>query len=133
MLMTTTEMTTYSIADLAKEFGVTTRTIRFYEDKGLITPERDGQRRIYTARDRVRLRLIMRGKRLGFALSEVQEILDLYDSDRSEVTQLEVFVDRIEGRREALRQQMQDIEAILNELNSLESQCQELLRKKKKS
>ncbi|NVK17896.1 MAG: MerR family DNA-binding transcriptional regulator [Methylocystaceae bacterium] len=121
---------TFSITDLSKEFDITTRTIRFYEDKGLITPKREGQRRIYSQRDRVRLRLIMRGKRLGFALSEIQELIDLYDTDRSEVTQLQVFLDRIQERRLALSQQQQDINAMLGELETLEEQCSSLLQKK---
>jgi DNA-binding transcriptional MerR regulator len=122
---------TFSITDLSKEFDITTRTIRFYEDKGLITPAREGQRRIYSQRDRVRLRLIMRGKRLGFALSEIQELIDLYDTDRSEVTQLQVFLDRIQERCQALSQQQQDITAMLEELETLEEQCSSLLKQKK--
>lgn len=122
---------TYSITELSKEFDITTRTIRFYEDKGLISPAREGQRRIYSSRDRVRLRLIMRGKRLGFALSEIQELIDLYDTDRSEVTQLQVFLDRIQERRETLSQQQQDINAILDELDTLHDQCANLLETKK--
>ena len=77
----------YGIAELAREFDITTRTVRFYEDKGLLSPERDGQRRIYGPRDRVRLKLIMRGKRLGLSLEEIGELMDLYDADPSEVTQ----------------------------------------------
>jgi DNA-binding transcriptional MerR regulator len=128
--MTEKRQTTYSITDLSKEFDITTRTIRFYEDKGLITPAREGQRRIYSPRDRVRLRLIMRGKRLGFALSEIQELIDLYDTDRSEVTQLQVFLKRIQSRRDALSQQQQDITAMLSELETLEEQCSGLLEEK---
>jgi DNA-binding transcriptional MerR regulator len=123
--------TTYSITDLSKEFDITTRTIRFYEDKGLISPQREGQRRIYSPRDRVRLRLIMRGKRLGFALSEIQEMIDLYDTDRSEVTQLQVLLDHIKERRTALMQQQQDINAMLEELDTLEDQCSAILQEKK--
>lgn len=130
-LMSTQKKNTFSITDLSKEFDITTRTIRFYEDKGLISPAREGQRRIYSQRDRVRLRLIMRGKRLGFALSEIQELIDLYDTDRSEVTQLQVFLDRIQERRLALSQQQQDINAMLGELETLEEQCASLLQKKK--
>lgn len=127
--MSEQKKTTFSITDLSKEFDITTRTIRFYEDKGLISPEREGQRRIYSQRDRVRLRLIMRGKRLGFALSEIQELIDLYDTDRSEVMQLQVFLDRIRERRDALSQQQQDINAMLGELETLEDQCSTLLEK----
>ncbi|WP_135077537.1 MerR family DNA-binding transcriptional regulator [Terasakiella sp. SH-1] len=129
--MTEEKSKTYSITELSKEFDVTTRTIRFYEDKGLISPEREGQRRIYSPRDRVRLRLIMRGKRIGFALSEIQELIDLYDTDRSEVTQLEVLIDRIQGRRDALVSQQHDINTMLEELSDLENKCVQRLKSKK--
>jgi DNA-binding transcriptional MerR regulator len=129
--MKTQKLNTFSITDLSKEFDITTRTIRFYEDKGLISPAREGQRRIYSPRDRVRLRLIMRGKRLGFALSEIQELIDLYDNDRSEVTQLQVFLERIKDRRSVLSQQQNDINAILSELETLEVHCATLLQNKK--
>lgn len=128
--MTEKNQKTYTITDLSKEFDITTRTIRFYEDKGLISPAREGQRRIYSPRDRVRLRLIMRGKRLGFALSEIQELIDLYDTDRSEVMQLQVFLERIQSRRDALSQQQQDITAMLSELETLEEQCASILKQK---
>lgn len=128
--MTEKRQKTYSITDLSKEFDITTRTIRFYEDKGLISPACEGQRRVYSSRDRVRLRLIMRGKRLGFALSEIQELIDLYDTDRSEVMQLQVFLKRIQSRRDALSQQQQDITAMLSELETLEEQCSGLLKQK---
>ena len=121
----------YSITDLAREFDVTTRTIRFYEDQELIEPERQGQTRIYSQRDRVRLRLIMRGKRLGFSLKEIRDLLDLYDGDRSEITQLTTLVTKINERRDALRTQREDIDATLEELDKLEETCQaELARKK---
>ena len=121
----------YSITDLAREFDVTTRTIRFYEDQELIEPERQGQTRIYSQRDRARLRLIMRGKRLGFSLKEIRDLLDLYDGDRSEITQLTILVSKINERRDALRTQREDIDATLDELDKLEESCQgELSRKK---
>ena len=120
----------YSITDLAREFDVTTRTIRFYEDQELIAPARQGQTRIYSARDRVRLRLIMRGKRLGFSLKEIRDLLDLYDTDRSEIMQLTILVDKINERRETLRKQRQDIDATLDELDKLEETCQEELTRK---
>lgn len=118
-----TEQQTYSIAQLAEEFDVTTRTIRFYEDKDLIHPTRVGQRRIYSARDRVRLRLIMRGKRLGFSLAEIQEMIDLYDSDKNPKTQLHLVLERVAERRQALKRQQDDIETILQELDQLEEKC----------
>ncbi|MBO9506293.1 MerR family DNA-binding transcriptional regulator [Thalassospira sp. A3_1] len=120
----------YSITDLAREFDVTTRTIRFYEDQELIAPARQGQTRIYSQRDRVRLRLIMRGKRLGFSLKEIRDLLDLYDTDRSEIMQLTILVDKINERRDTLRKQRQDIDATLDELNKLEETCQEELTRK---
>lgn len=124
---------TYGIAELAGEFGVTTRTVRFYEDKGLLSPERDGQRRIYSPRDRVRLRLIMRGKRLGLSLEEIGELIDLYDVDPSEVTQLNHFVDVIQQRRDILEGQKRDIDESLAELARLEKQCRDILSKKQKT
>lgn len=124
--------TTYGISVLAREFDVTTRTIRFYEDKGLLSPLREGQRRVYSARDRVRLRLIMRGKRLGFSLDEIRQMIDLYDVDPTEVSQLRLFLDKIRARKDHLTQQHTDISAILGELESFEERCLELLDEKQK-
>lgn len=121
---------TLGIADLAREFDVTTRTVRFYEDKGLLAPARDGQRRIYSPRDRVRLRLIMRGKRLGLSLDEIADLLDLYDVDPSEVTQLKHFVDVIRDRKSVLQGQKRDIEESLTEMDRIEAQCVSLLSEK---
>lgn len=122
----------YGISELAREFNVTTRTIRFYEDKGLLTPERQGQRRVYSPRDRVRLRLIMRGKRLGFSLDEIREMIDLYDDDLSEISQLKLFLAKIRERQAVLTQQQTDIAAILKELDKLETQSTALLHEKEK-
>ena len=119
----------YGIAELAREFDVTTRTIRFYEDKGLLSPARNGQRRIYASRDRVRLRLIMRGKRLGFSLDEIRQTIDLYDIDPTEVTQLRHFLDKIRQRKETLVLQQADIVETLEEMHRIESQCSALLSK----
>ncbi len=124
---------TYGIGTLAREFDVTTRTIRFYEDKGLIAPARQGQRRVYSGRDRVRLRLIMRGKRLGFSLEEVREMIDLYDEDKTEVAQLKLFVKKIEERQVNLAQQRKDITATLDELEARKRNCLELLEDRKRS
>lgn len=124
---------TYGIAELAAEFGVTTRTVRFYEDKGLLSPAREGQRRVYSPRDRVRLRLIMRGKRLGLSLEEIDELIDLYDVDPSEVTQLTHFVEVIRKRTAILEGQKNDIDESLAELARLEEQCTAILAKKQKS
>ena len=121
---------TYGIAELAREFDITTRTVRFYEDKGLLSPERDGQRRVYGPRDRVRLRLIMRGKRLGLSLEEIGELMDLYDADPSEVTQLTQFIDVIRARKSVLEVQKQDIEDSLAEMTRIEKQCAALLQQK---
>lgn len=121
---------TCGIAELAREFGITTRTIRFYEDQGLITPRRAGQRRVYAPRDRVRLKLIMRGKRLGFSLDEIREMIDIYDMDRSERAQLRLVLGKIAERRAALDQQQRDIASMLRELADLEEHCSGLLNAK---
>ncbi len=113
----------YSIAELAREFDVTTRTIRFYEDEGLIRPARHGQRRVFGARDRVRLKLILRGKRLGFSLGEIRDIIDLYDADPGEEGQLRFFLDKIAERRAALERQRTDILETLHELAQVEAKC----------
>ena len=117
----------FSISDLAREFGVTTRAIRFYEDQGLLSPGRSGRQRVYTSRDHVRLKLIVRGKRLGFSLSEVREIIEMYDLDPGESGQLRYFLEQIKKRREALQQQRHDIELTLDELDSIESECKHRL------
>jgi Predicted transcriptional regulators len=121
---------TYTITDLAQEFDVTTRAIRFYEDQGLISPLRRGRRRIYTPRDRVRLKLVLRGKRLGFALREIREILDMYDAGSGEAGQLKYLLEKIEERRTILKQQLQDIKITLKELDAIEAQCREFLKEK---
>ena len=118
---------TYTIGDLSREFGVTTRAIRFYEDQGLLTPGRDGQNRVYDARERVRLKLIVRGKRLGFSLREVAEMLDMYDAPEGEVAQLRQFIHKIRERRNTLREQREDIDHVLGELDSLEARCVRLV------
>ena len=119
---------TYGIADLAQEFDVTTRTIRFYEDQGLLSPERRGQTRVYLPRDRTRLKLILRGKRLGFSLSEVGEIIALYDTEPGEAGQLEFFLEKIRDRRAVLEQQREDIVVTLEELGVVEQRCRERLK-----
>ncbi|MCW8890362.1 MAG: MerR family DNA-binding transcriptional regulator [Sedimenticola sp.] len=119
--------TTYTISELAKEFDVTPRAIRFYEDQGLISPSRKGRRRVYRERDRVRLKLVLRGKRLGFALSEVKEMFDLYDTAPGETAQLKFLLGKIQERREMLEQQRQDIEAVLHEMESVEKRALSVL------
>lgn len=119
--------TTYTISELAKEFDITPRAIRFYEDQGLISPSRKGRRRLYRERDRVRLKLVLRGKRLGFALSEVKEMFDLYDTAPGETAQLKFLLGKIQDRREMLEQQRQDIEAVLHEMESVEKRALSVL------
>jgi DNA-binding transcriptional MerR regulator len=119
---------TYSISDLAREFTLTTRAIRFYEDEGLLAPRRSGRSRIYGERERVRIKLILRGKRLGLSLSEIRELLDLYDTTRSERPQLVQFLQVLAERRAMLRQQQEDIAIVLSEIESLERQCRKRLR-----
>jgi len=121
---------TYSISELAKEFAVTTRTIRYYEDQGLLSPRREGLSRVFTNRDRVRLKLALRSKRLGFSLGEIRELFELYDVSRDEQRQLEEFLARLERRRVLLEQQREDIEVMLNEINFFAGQCRRLLKKK---
>lgn len=118
---------TYSITDLAREFHITPRAIRFYEDQGLLNPRRQGRRRIYSQRDRTRLKLILRGKRLGFTLGETRELFDLYDGARNEEKQLHYFLQLLDERRAILRQQQRDIEAILYEINTAEAECRKLI------
>jgi DNA-binding transcriptional MerR regulator len=122
------ESATYSISDLAKEFALTTRAIRFYEDEGLLSPRRSGRSRIYGERERVRIKLILRGKRLGLALAEIRELLDLYEATRSERPQLTKFLEVLATRRAMLKQQQEDIAIVLAEIDSLERQCRKRLR-----
>ena len=120
--------TTYTITELAREFGVTTRTIRYYEDRGLLSPQREGVNRVFNNRDRVRLKLALRGKRLGFSLSEIRELFELYDVSRDEKRQLQAFLVRLEKRHALLEQQREDIEAMLNEINFFANECRRLLK-----
>ena len=124
---------TYSIRDLAREFDVTTRTIRFYEGEGLISPARRGQTRLFSSRDRVRLKLILRGKRLGFSLGEIREIIDLYDAAPGEFGQLRFFLSKIAGRRAMLERQQADIAVTLEELAEVERRCLAQLKTMTKS
>jgi len=117
----------YSIGDLAREFDVTHRTIRFYEDRGLLSPKRIGSRRVYSKRDQVRLKLILRGKRLGFSLAEVREMLELYDSAPDERPQLEKFTAALAARREQLERRREEIDEVLGEIRAFERQSKKLL------
>ena len=122
MSRTTREVSnrTYSISQLAEEFGVTARSIRFYEDQQLLSPERVGRNRLFHERDRVRLKLILRGKRLGFSLAEIREMFDLYDSEPGEAGQLRYLLESLDRKRAALRQQREDIDAVLAEMDEVE-------------
>ena len=122
-----TERTQYSIGDLAREFDVTPRAIRFYEDQGLLSPQRAGQRRIYSSRDRTRLKLTLRGKRLGLALSEIRELIDMYEPGRDERPQLERFASVLTQHRAALEQQRSDLEAQLSEIATFEKRIRQRL------
>ncbi len=118
---------TYSISELAKEFDITTRTIRFYEAEGMLHPERKGQTRIYGDRDRVHLKLILRGKRLGFSLAESKELIELYDPRSANQKQLQRFLEKIGERRRLLNQQLEDIRVMQHELDEAENRCRESL------
>ena len=118
----------YTISALAEEFALTTRAIRFYEDEGLIAPMRHGRVRMYGERERVRIKLILRGKRLGLSLSEIRELFDLYAATRSEREQLIKFLQMLADRRAMLLQQREDIDAVLGEIGILERDCRRRLR-----
>ena len=119
---------TYTISQLAREFALTTRAIRFYEDSGLIAPARAGRARVYGERERVRIKLILRGKRLGLALSEIGELLDLYEVRRNERAQLAAFLELLGERRRRLLQQREDIEIVLSEIDGIERECRRRLK-----
>ena len=118
---------TYSIGELAREFDLTTRAIRFYEDCGLIAPQRRGRQRVYTARDRTRLKLTLRGKRLGLTLAEVKELVDMYESPRDTIPQLKKFLVVLGAHRAQLEQQLADLSATLDEVRAHEREARRLL------
>jgi DNA-binding transcriptional MerR regulator len=124
-----TERAEFSISDLAREFDVTPRAIRFYEDQGLLAPRRAGQRRIYTPRDRTRLKLTLRGKRLGLTLSEIRELIDMYEPGRDERPQLARFLAVLEAHKASLLQQQADLEAQLSELQAFEKRVKKQLKR----
>lgn len=117
---------TFSITELSREFGVTPRAIRHYEEQGLIFPARDGQQRVYTKRDRTRLKLTLRGRRLGLSLIEIKELINMYDT-APESSQLRYLLGVLDKRRAALILQREDIEAVLAEIDAFENQCREIL------
>lgn len=118
---------TFTIGELAREFDLTTRAIRFYEDCGLISPQRSGRNRVYTARDRTRLKLTLRGKRLGLTLAEVKELVDMYESPRDTQPQLKKFLVVLAAHRAQLEQQMADLAVTLDEVRAHEKEARRLL------
>jgi DNA-binding transcriptional MerR regulator len=121
-------MPDYSISQLSKEFEITTRTIRHYEDLGLLAPARRGQTRVYSPADRIRLKLILRGKRLGLSLDDSREIIDMYEPGKTNVDQLRKLIDAIQLQRHKLNQQLDDISKLLQDLNKAETDCVEALK-----
>ena len=117
----------YTISDLAREFDITTRTIRYYEESGMLSPTRDGQTRLYNDADRVKLKLILRGKRLGFSLSESRELIEMYDPDSDNRHQINALLSKIQKRREQLEAQLHDIRLMQEELDEAETKCREAL------
>ena len=116
-----------TITDLAQEFDITPRAIRFYEDVGLLTPSRAGRNRIYNQRDRTRLKLTLRGKRLGLSLQEIKQLVDMYDSPSDTLPQLQAFLQVLAAHRQLLEQQREDIEITLAEITQHEARCRQLL------
>ncbi|HET6721011.1 MAG TPA: MerR family DNA-binding transcriptional regulator [Rhodocyclaceae bacterium] len=117
----------FTITDLSTEFAITPRTIRFWEDQGLIAPQREGGKRVYSRRDRTRLKLALRGKRLGFSLAEIKDLINMYDADRDDRQQLTTLLGVLANRRRALEQQREDIVAVLGELANFEAVCRQAL------
>ena len=117
----------YSIGELSKLFDITARSIRFYEEQGLLVPERQGQNRIYHLKDKVRLKLILRGKRLGFSLAEIKTLFDLYDTNLTSAVQLETMLALTEQKRAVLNQQLSDIQMLMSELDDVEARCRDEL------
>ena len=114
---------TYSISQLSREFAITTRTIRHYEDIGLLAPKRRGQTRIYNSADRIRLKLILRGKRLGFTLEQSRDIIEMYDPERDNEDQLRSLLAGIEQQRHRLKEQIEDIQLLMKDLDNAEKNC----------
>jgi DNA-binding transcriptional MerR regulator len=123
---------TFKISELAKEFDITTRSIRFYEDMGLIHPDRQGNIRVYQRRDKIRLKLILRGKRLGFSLAEIRELFELYDTNQSD-NQLNQMLTIIDDKQVTLQRQLNDITVVMNELNAARKRCHQALNRSKPS
>lgn len=121
--MKSTSTDLLSVTELANELGITPRAIRFYETKGLIKPQRAGTTRVYTYRDRARMQLILRGKRLGFTLADIREYLNIYDVDPSKVQQVKLLLEKVERRINELEQQREDLETTLIELEEMRQEC----------
>jgi DNA-binding transcriptional MerR regulator len=122
--------TIFAISDLAREFGITPRTIRFWEDQGILAPQRAGSKRVFTRRDRARLKMALRGKRLGLSLAEIKDLIGMYGSTADETPQLAECLRVMAKRREALEQQREDIEAMLAEISQFEQLCQQELARR---
>jgi len=120
----------FAISDLAREFGITPRTIRFWEDQGILAPQREGRNRVFTRRDRARLKMALRGKRLGLSLAEIKDLIGMYESTEDETPQLLECLRLMSSRREALEQQREDIEAMLAEISQFEQLCQQELARR---
>ncbi len=125
--------TEYTISDLAAEFDITTRTIRFYEEKGLLTPRRESNSRIYSAADRTKLKLILRGNRLGFTLDESRSIIEMYDPEHGNTEQMKSLVAKIREKQAQLQDQLHDIEAMMLDLRGAEEKCLEAMANSKAS
>ena len=123
----------FTISDLSREFGITPRTIRFWEDQGILAPQREGNKRIFTRRDRARLKMALRGKRLGLTLAEIKDLIGMYNSTEDETPQLLECVRVMGKRRLALQQQREDIESMLAEISQFEAQCQQELARRASS
>lgn len=123
----TSKNRSFSISQLAEEFGITTRAIRFYEEKGLLQPTRNGQTRIYSAADRVKLILILRGKRLGLSLEESKDIIEMYHPDQDNSQQLQTLIGKIREKREHLKTQLEDLRTMMRELDEAEARCTDAL------
>lgn len=121
---------TFAISDLAREFGITPRTIRFWEDQGIIAPQREGRNRVFARRDRARLKMALRGKRLGLSLAEIKDLIGMYEGAQDETSQLQECLRVMAKRRQALEQQREDVETMLAEISQFEQQCGNILAKR---
>jgi DNA-binding transcriptional MerR regulator len=122
--------TTWTISELAQEFSITPRTLRFYEDQGIVSPSRDGRNRVYQARDRTRLKLALRGKRLGLQLSEILSLIDMYDGPGDSAAQLRHYMTVLAQHRSVLEQQRRDLEETLKEIDTQQKECEALLARR---